>query len=137
MKLIRLDSGQFRIEDEAVTIEGGWAQIRAQLVFEFELDSAEIDRAIEDMRDKGHDVCDFGIGGNFQYSYSTSLDRKIKAELRAILALREESHTLSVTAKGSPMEKDAYERLLNIYISFDAEGALLLLGEVNYQDIAA
>jgi hypothetical protein len=138
VKLLRLDNGQYRIEDGSVTIEGGWGQIRAQLLYEFEIDPAQIDRAIEDMREKRNDAADFGIQGYFQFSYSTTLERKVKAELMAILDLREEAHTLSVTSKGSPMEKDAYNRLLNMYISFDAAGTLLLLGEELYaDDIAA
>ena len=138
MKLIKLDSGVYRIEDGPVMIEANWGQIRAQLLYEFEIDPAQIDRAIEDMRAKGHNAADFGVGGCFQFSYPTCLDRKVRAELRAIQAVRAEFHQYQQHEQNGPEAKAAFDRLMHLYFTQDVDGMLLILGEFEQQyEVAA
>jgi hypothetical protein len=136
MKLVKLDNGKFRIEDGAVVIEASWPQIRAQMLYEFEIDPAEIDRAIEDMREKGHDVADFGIAGVFILSYASNLERKVKAELKAIQSVRREFHAAQTRERNGPEAKQAFDRLMHLYFTQDVDGNLLLLGELSYVEAA-
>lgn len=137
MKLMKLDSGLFRIEEGATAIEGSWAQIRAQLLYEFEIDPTQLERALDDMREKGNDVADFGVGGYFQFSYGSCVERKVIAELRAIAAVRREFDALAKREPTSPETKQVYDRLMFLYFAQDVESALLLLGAEEYNEMAA
>jgi hypothetical protein len=132
MKLIKLDSGRYRIEDESVAMEGLWNNIKETLVVDHGISPAQILRAIQSMEEKGHDAADFGVQGYFQFSYPTSLDRKVRAELRAIRAVRVEFHLAQAKQANGPEAKAAFDRLMNLYFSQDVDGNLLLLGDVSY-----
>lgn len=129
MRLTKLENGRFKIIDGATTIEGTFPQIRAQLLFEFEIGQDQLDKALDDMRDKDNDIAEFGIGGCFLYSMSTRLDRKIRAELRAIHEVRQEFYMLSREDADSPETRQAYDRLMFLYFALDVVGNLELLGE--------
>lgn len=129
MKLIKLNNGNYRIVDGAASIEGSWGQIRARMLYEFEIDPKQLSKAADDMRARDNDVAEFGIGGVFIFSYSTCLERKVRAELRAIASVRKEFFKLAKVSAGAPETKQAYDRLMFLYFAQDVEGNLLLLGE--------
>jgi hypothetical protein len=137
MKLVRLENERFKILDGPVQIEGAYPQIRAQLLYEYEIAQAELERAEEAMRENAHDTAEFGINGFFTVSYSTFLERKVKSELRAIASVRKEFHALSQYQPGGPETKMVFDRLMHLYFSQDVDGALSLLGDTSSDGTAA
>lgn len=129
MTLIKLGNGLYRIQDEHVTIEGQWSQIRAQLLFEYEIPNEELEMAIDDMNQKGNDCADFGLDQHFQFSYDSKTQRNISAELKAIAELRLEFFKAFKRNPRSIETQQAAERLQMLYISLNVEGCLLALGE--------
>jgi hypothetical protein len=119
MKLVKLDNGVFRLVDEGNSIEGAWPVIQARMQFEYEVDPDEIDRAMQDMRAKGTDVAEFGINGLFIYTYHAGKKKYVMTELRAVIALREEFNAAFRESPNGPETKQAFDRLVNLYISLN------------------
>jgi hypothetical protein len=127
MKLVKLASGTYRLSDEGSSVEGAWPVIQARMQYEFEIEPDEIDRAIKDMRAKGTDVAEFGLNGLFIYSYHASRKKYVLAELRAILTLRQEFNAQFKVEPQGPETKQAFDRLMNVYMSLNVEAVVELL----------
>lgn len=140
MKLVKLDDGIFRIEDEGKLIEASWPVIRQSLIVDFDIEPDQLTRALDEMRERNHDVAEFGIlNRTFMYSYASTMERKVKAELRAIRDVRIEFHKAQLEQPNGIIAKACFDRLMSLYFTQDVDGNLLLLGEVMCvdEDIAA
>lgn len=127
MKLTKLSNGMFRLTGDGHSIEGAWPVIQARMQFEYEVDPEEIDRAMQDLRDTGNDVADFGVSGIFIYSYRAGKKRYVVAELKAVSALRQEFNEAYQKEPNGPETKQAFDRLMNLYMSLNVEAVLDLL----------
>lgn len=129
MKLIALVDGYFEIQDDSTRITGTLPDIRKTMTENYGVHAAELQRGMRDMIARGNNVAVFGVNGTFIHSFSTSLDRKVRAELRAIQAVRKEFHALKSVNPDSAEAKQVYDRLMFLYFAQDIDGTLELLGE--------
>lgn len=136
MKLIRLGNGVYRIVDQGKSIEAGYAKVTTLLRFEYEVDLEDLNAAIEEMSATGNDGAEFDEYGWFLRTFSVVKERNIKIELEAVKSLREEFDAEYKRGPESRATKDAYNRLMSLYMSLDVDGVLKVLDRYDEKKVA-
>jgi hypothetical protein len=127
MKLRKLSNGRYSLHFFGVTIEGTGEFVMQHMKQELGVDPYEVDYTVAMMLAHGHDTAELGDGGTFLYTHSAGPADSVILELEAIRNLRQEFHRLASVDAKAPATRDAWDRLMNLYMGFNAEAALELL----------
>ena len=137
MKLIKLDKDLFRVVTDKSVTEGSWNFIEAFMQHHCGIEWQEIQIARGTMEAHGHDTASFGIlKGMFTHSSQSRMISGVLAELKAVESLRQEFTEAFKENKGSPATKDAYDRLMSMYMALNVTDAIELLDGAEEQKIA-
>lgn len=123
MKLQRLGRDRFKVIADMTSYEGSLEQVRDFMVDDLGMKQTEFDAGLSDLYKNDNDTAIFGVNLMFIYSTRSGAVASVLAELNAIISLREEFNREYKLHSESRETRDAYNRLQNIYISFNAEAA--------------
>lgn len=135
MKLQKVENGFFEVADDGYRYMGKLEDVRSHMIKNIGIASGEIDIALTIMRQNAHDTAHFGINRTFVFSTDSYSSKCVRTELKAVVALREEFNFQYRVDPESQETREAFDRLMNLYMSFNAQAALEIVETV--EDMAA
>lgn len=127
MKLVRMSKDRFQWIDSNVRFEGTLQQVRNYIVESVEVTQSEFEHALDDMYSRGNDTAHFGINRTFIYSSKSCDQQRLMMEFKAVLDLRAEFHREHKRDRDSDATKNAFNRLMSLYMSLNVDAALDVL----------
>ncbi len=124
MKLKKLVGGRYRLEWSGASFEANAETMMLHLKDGMGIVGEEVDYTFCMLEATGHDTADLGNGGTFHYAYSSRPVNLAVRELEAIRSVRKEFDSLYREAPESSETRNAWDRLVSLYIGLNVDTAL-------------
>jgi hypothetical protein len=127
MKLTKLNNTRYSVFGDMAQVEGDLDCVSTFLIKQYEVDPEELEYALAEMAQNGHDSASFGIDRRLVCTFKAATIDAITPELRAIRDVRVAFHEAYIEDPGSVDTRISARNLQSLYIALNVNGLLDIL----------